>query len=62
MIESIVSFDPANRDNTEFREKLRAALSQNYEMESLLAALSGQFISPSLGGDQFVSQTYSNGF
>lgn len=51
MIESIVSFDPANRDNTEFREKLRAALSQNYEMEALLAALSGQFISPSLGGD-----------
>jgi cobaltochelatase CobN len=51
MVESIVSFDPANRNNTEFRANIRAALSQNYEMESLLAALNGEFVSPSLGGD-----------
>ncbi|WP_245611147.1 cobaltochelatase subunit CobN [Methanobacterium veterum] len=51
MVESIVSFDPANRNNAEFRANIRAALSQNYEMESLLAALNGEFVSPSLGGD-----------
>jgi len=51
MVEAIVSFDPANRNNEEFRAKIRAALSQNYEMEALLAALNGEFISPSLGGD-----------
>jgi cobaltochelatase CobN len=51
MVESIVSFDPANRNNAEFRAKIRAELSQNYEMGSLLAALNGEFVSPSLGGD-----------
>lgn len=51
MVESIVSFDPENRDNTEFREMIRDLLSQNHEMESLLAALNGEYISPSLGGD-----------
>ncbi|WP_394295005.1 cobaltochelatase subunit CobN [Methanobacterium formicicum] len=51
MVESIVSFDPANRDNDEFREMLRNLLAQNYEMQNLLAALRGEYISPSLGGD-----------
>ena len=51
MVESIVSFDPANRNNPEFRAKIRAELSQNYEMEALLAALSGEYVSPSIGGD-----------
>ena len=51
MIESIVSFDPATRDNQEFRDKLREELSKNYEIEDLLTVLSGKFVSPALGGD-----------
>ncbi|HOI40003.1 MAG TPA: cobaltochelatase subunit CobN [Methanobacterium sp.] len=51
MVESIVSFDPVNRDNNEFRELIRNLLSQNYEMANLLAALRGEYISPALGGD-----------
>ncbi|MBI4813921.1 MAG: cobaltochelatase subunit CobN [Methanobacterium sp.] len=51
MVESIVSFDPENRDNAEFRAMIRSLLSENYEMENLLAALDGEYISPSLGGD-----------
>ena len=50
MIESIVSFDPANRDNQEFRDALREKLSHNYEMENLLKALNGEYISPALAG------------
>jgi cobaltochelatase CobN len=51
MVESIVSFDPETRDNDEFRALIRELLSQNYEMENLLAALNGEYVSPSLGGD-----------
>jgi len=51
MVESIVSFDPANRDNAEFREMIRELLSQNLEIMNLLAALRGEYISSSLGGD-----------
>ncbi|MBP2047049.1 cobaltochelatase subunit CobN [Methanobacterium aggregans] len=51
MVESIVSFNPAERNNAEFRAKIRAALSQNYEIEALLAALNGEYVSPALGGD-----------
>jgi cobaltochelatase CobN len=51
MVESIVSFDPDNRDNDEFRAMLRNLLSHNYEMQNLLAALRGEYISSSLGGD-----------
>lgn len=51
MVESIVSFDPANRNNNEYRAMLRNLLSQNYEMQNLLAALRGEYITPSLGGD-----------
>ncbi|BDZ68140.1 cobaltochelatase subunit CobN [Methanobacterium ferruginis] len=50
MIESIVSFDPANRDNQEFRDALREKLSHNYEIENLLNALNGEYISPALAG------------
>ncbi|GAB4316729.1 MAG: cobaltochelatase subunit CobN [Methanobacteriaceae archaeon] len=51
MVESIVSFDPVNRDNDEYREMIRELLSQNFEIQSLLAALRGEYVSPSLGGD-----------
>ena len=51
MVESIVSFDPTNRDNSEFREMIRGLLSQNLEIINLLAALRGEYVSPSLGGD-----------
>ncbi|MFU2192007.1 cobaltochelatase subunit CobN [Methanobacterium sp. MZD130B] len=51
MVESIVSFDPVNRDNNDYRVMLRKLLSQNYEMQNLLAALRGEYILPSLGGD-----------
>ena len=51
MIDSIVSFDPENRNNTAYREYLRALLTVNLEIENLLIALEGKFISPSLGGD-----------
>lgn len=51
MVESIVSFDPLNRNNTAFRTQIRQELSQNFEMENLLAALRGEFISPGLSGD-----------
>lgn len=50
MIESIVIFDPANRDNKAFRDSLREKLSQNYEMQNLLKALNGEYIPPALGG------------
>jgi len=50
MIESIVSFDPEKRDNTEFREMLEKNLSENYEIQNLLAALRGEFISPGPSG------------
>ncbi|AUB58379.1 cobalamin biosynthesis protein CobN [Methanobacterium sp. MZ-A1] len=50
MIESIVSFDPVNRDNQTYRDELRLKLSQNYEMENLLRALNGEYISASLAG------------
>lgn len=50
MIESIVSFDPVNRNNTAFRNSLRQKLSQNYEMENLLRALNGEYISAALAG------------
>ena len=50
MIETIVSFDPGKRDNPEYREMIRQKLSQNYEMENLLAALKGEFISPAPSG------------
>lgn len=50
MIESIVSFDPANRDNQEFRDSLRQKLSQNYEMQNLLKALNGEYIPAALAG------------
>ncbi|MBM4241344.1 MAG: cobaltochelatase subunit CobN [Euryarchaeota archaeon] len=50
MIESIVSFDPAKRDNPAFREELRKKLSENFEMQNLLAALRGEFISPAPSG------------
>jgi len=51
MIESIVSFDPVNRDNPAFRDSLRQKLSQNYEMENLLKALNGKYISAALAGN-----------
>lgn len=51
MVESIVSFDPEKRDNKEYREYIRYLLSQNYEIANLLAALRGEYIKPSLGGD-----------
>lgn len=51
MINSIVSFDPENRDNAEYRNDLREKLSSNYEMQNLLNALRGIFINPLLGGD-----------
>ncbi len=50
MIETIISFNPEKRDNQEYREMLRQKLSQNYEMENLLAALRGEFISPAPSG------------
>ncbi len=50
MIDSIVSYDPATRNNTEYRNKLRDALSQNWEMYNLLAALRGEYITPDLAG------------
>lgn len=51
MINSIVSFDPENRNNTEYKNALREKLSSNYEMQNLLNALRGIFINPLLGGD-----------
>lgn len=50
MIESIVSFDPKNRDNTTFRDELRQNLIENMEIQNLLAALRGEFISPASSG------------
>lgn len=50
MIESIVSFDPANRDNQAFRDSLREKLSKNYEMQNLLKALNGEYIPTALAG------------
>lgn len=50
MIDSIVSFDPANRNNQEFRDSLRQRLSRNYEMENLLRALDGEYIPAARGG------------
>lgn len=51
MINSIVSFDPEKRNNTEYKNALREKLSSNYEMQNLLNALRGIFINPLLGGD-----------
>jgi len=51
MVESIVSFDPVNRNNTAFRTQIRQEIAQIFEMENLLAALRGEFISPGLSGD-----------
>ncbi|MCK9152049.1 cobaltochelatase subunit CobN [Methanobacterium alcaliphilum] len=50
MIESIVSFDPENRNTTEYRDYLRSILSVNYEMEYLLKALNGEYIPAALAG------------
>lgn len=50
MIESVVSFDPENRDNPTFREELRQKLIENLEIQNLLAALRGEFISPASSG------------
>jgi len=50
MIESIVNFDPVNRDNPAFRNSLRQKLIKNYEMENLLRVLNGEYISPALAG------------
>lgn len=50
MIDSIVSFDPAKRDNKAFRADLRQKLKKNYEMENLLKALNGEYVQPSLAG------------
>jgi len=50
MIESIVSFDPAKRDNSAFKEELRKNLIKNFEIQNLMAALRGEFISPGLSG------------
>jgi cobaltochelatase CobN len=51
MIDSIVSFDIVNRNNTEYRNYLRSLLTSNLEVENLLTVLNGNFVSPSLGGD-----------
>lgn len=51
MIESIVSFDPVNRNNSQYKQYLRDVLTSNLELENLLNALNGVFVSPSLGGD-----------
>ncbi|WP_242451227.1 MULTISPECIES: cobaltochelatase subunit CobN [unclassified Methanothermobacter] len=51
MVESIVSFDPENRNNTVFRDKIRKLLAEDYEMSSLLAALEGRYIPPARGAD-----------
>ncbi|MEG3225478.1 MAG: cobalamin biosynthesis protein CobN, partial [Methanobacteriales archaeon Met13] len=50
MINSIVSFDPANRDNQAFRVSLRQKLSHNYEMQNLLKALNGEYIPAAMAG------------
>ncbi|MGC9517905.1 MAG: cobaltochelatase subunit CobN [Methanomicrobiales archaeon] len=50
MIESIVSFNPEERDNQAYRESLREKLIQNYEIGNLLLALSGEFVPADLAG------------
>ncbi|MCQ8905020.1 MAG: cobaltochelatase subunit CobN, partial [Methanothermobacter sp.] len=51
MVESIVSFDPKNRNNTAFREKIREVLAEDHEISALLAALEGRYILPARGAD-----------
>jgi len=51
MVEAIVSFDPESRNSTEFRDAVRAKLSQDYEITNLLRALEGRFVEPGRGAD-----------
>ena len=51
MVESIISFDPENRNNTAFREKIREVLAEDHEISALLAALEGRYILPARGAD-----------
>lgn len=51
MVESIVSFNPKERNNVEFRAKLRSSLVNSYETTNLLKALNGEFIPAGVGGN-----------
>jgi len=48
---AIVSFNPDDRNNTEFIVSIAENISTNYEMGNFLNALDGKFISPEIGGD-----------
>ncbi|BAZ99366.1 cobaltochelatase subunit CobN [Methanothermobacter sp. EMTCatA1] len=51
MVEAIVSFDPASRNNTEFRNAVREKLATDQEITNLLRALEGRFVEPGRGAD-----------
>lgn len=48
---AIVSFNPDDRNNSEFIVSITENISTNYEMENFLNALDGKFITPEIGGD-----------
>lgn len=51
MVESIVSYNPEERNNSEFKAKIRSKLVNSYEMTNLLKALNGEFIPADVGGN-----------
>jgi len=51
MVEAIVSFDPATRNTTEFRNAIREKLASDCEISNLLRALEGRFVEPGRGAD-----------